>query len=165
MMFQTRNDLPEATRTRVVELLNARLVDAVDLYLQLKHAHWNVKGKEFFSLHELFDKVAEGIEEYVDLIAERGVQLGGVALATAGVVAKKTTLPSYPESAVEGADHLAALATALGAFGKTARAAIDQSSELADLDTADLFTEVSRGVDKWLWMVEAHLERARSERR
>ena len=164
-MFQTRNDLPEATRARVVELLNARLADAVDLYLQLKHAHWNVKGMDFFSLHELFDKVAEGIEENVDDIAERAVQLGGVALGMAGVVAQKTSLPSYPESAVEGADHLGAVANALAAFGKAVRAAIDQSNDIGDLDTADLFTEVSRDVDKELWLVEAHLERARSDRR
>ena len=47
------------------------------------------------------------------------------------------------------------------AFGKTARKAIDDANKLGDLDTADLFTEVSRGTDKWLWFVEAHVQAER----
>ena len=157
-MFKTKNDLSEATRVKTVELLNARLADCKDLETQTKQAHWNVKGPNFIGLHELFDKINEDVEDYVDEIAERAVQLGGVAEGTARVVAKRSSLPEYPLNAADGHSHVEALSSALAAFGKSARKAIEQANELGDLDTADLFTEVSRGVDKWLWFVEAHLQ-------
>ena len=155
-MVPTKNDLPEAGRAQLVELLTARLADAIDLKTQLKQAHWNVKGPTFLQLHELFDKVAADVETYADDLAERAVQLGGVALGSARVVAKKSSLAEYPADAVDGAAHVEAVSNALAAFGRSARRAIDQSDELRDKDSADLFTEISRGVDKWLWFVEAH---------
>ena len=160
-MFKTKNDLSEATRVKAIELLNARLADCIDLQTQTKQAHWNVKGPHFIGLHELFDKINEEVEDYVDLIAERAVQLGGVAEGTARMVAKRTALSEYPASAVDGRSHVDALSSALAVFGKAARKAIDQANEFHDLDTADLFTEVSRGIDQWLWFVEAHLQAER----
>src|SRR5262245_50304680 len=157
-MFRTKNDLPEVARTKVVELLNARLADAIDLQTQTKQAHWNVKGPNFIALHELFDKINEDVEEYVDELAERAVQLGGVAEGTARMAAKRSTLSEYPANARDGRAHVEALSSALAAFGKSVRKAIDDANDIADLDTADLFTEISRGVDKWLWFVEAHLQ-------
>ncbi len=157
-MFKTKNDLSEATRVKVVELLNARLADAVDLQTQTKQAHWNVKGPNFIALHELFDKIYEDVLDYVDEIAERAVQLGGVAEGTARMAAKRSSLSEYPAAAVDGRSHVEALSSVLAAFGKSARQAIDTANDLADLDTADLFTEISRGIDKWLWFVEAHLQ-------
>jgi starvation-inducible DNA-binding protein len=160
-MFNTKNDLSEAVRVKVVELLNARLADAIDLQTQTKQAHWNVKGPNFIALHELFDKVNEDVEDYVDDIAERAVQVGGVAEGTARMAAKKSSLSEYPANAVDGRSHVEALSSVLAAFGKSARKGIDQANEFGDLDTADLFTEISRGVDKWLWFVEAHLQAER----
>ena len=160
-MFKTKNDLPEATRVKAVDLLNARLSDCIDLQMQTKQAHWNVKGLNFIALHELFDGINEEVEDYVDDIAERAVQLGGVADGTARMVAKRSSLREYPANAVDGHSHVNALSTALAAFGTAARKAIDQANELSDQDTADLFTEVSRGIDKWLWFVEAHLQAER----
>lgn len=155
-MFKTKNDLPKPTRTKMIQLLNARLADCKDLQTQVKQAHWNVKGPNFISLHKLFDEINEDVDNYVDEIAERAVQLGGVAEGTARVVAKKSSLPEYPLNAVDGKAHVEALSSALAAFGKLARKAIDESDEAGDANTADLFTEVSRGIDKWLWFVEAH---------
>jgi starvation-inducible DNA-binding protein len=160
-VFKTKNNLPEAARAAGIELLNARLVDCVDLQTQAKHAHWNVKGPHFIGLHELFDKVSEGAADYADDLAERAVQLGGVANGTARAVARRSSLAEYPAEAADGRGHLEALSSALAAFGAAARKAIDQANELGDLDTADLFTEVSRGTDKWLWLVEAHLQAGR----
>jgi starvation-inducible DNA-binding protein len=156
-MYATKNDLSESVRTKLVQLLNARLADGIDLQTQTKQAHWNVKGPNFIALHELFDKVNEDVEDYVDLIAERVVQLGGIAQGTARSVAQRSQQKEYPLEISSGRDHAEAVASALATFGKVARAAIDTSDELRDKDTADIFTEVSRGVDKWLWMVEAHL--------
>jgi starvation-inducible DNA-binding protein len=160
-MFDTKNDLSPAVREKVIGLLNARLADCIDLQTQVKHAHWNVKGPNFIALHKLFDEINEAVQEYVDEIAERAVQLGGVAHGTVRTVAKRTTLAEYPASAVDGREHVEALSSALAAFGKSARAAIDESDNLRDLDTADIFTEVSRGIDKWLWFVEAHAQSKR----
>jgi starvation-inducible DNA-binding protein len=160
-MYPTKNDLPETARTKLVELCNARLADAIDLQTQCKQAHWNVKGPSFIALHELFDKVTEDVEDYVDLIAERAVQLGGVAEGTARSIARRSSLSEYSAKGSGGRDHVEALSSALAAFGKLARHAINQSTELGDADSADLFTEVSRGTDKWLWFVEAHLQAER----
>jgi starvation-inducible DNA-binding protein len=157
-MYPTKNDLSEPTRRQMVDLCNARLADAIDLQTQTKHAHWNVKGPHFIALHELFDKVNEDVEEYVDLIAERAVQLGGVAEGTARSVAKRSTLAEYPLKGGSGRQHVDALSSALAAFGKSARSAIEESDRVGDADTNDVFVEISRGVDKWLWMVEAHLQ-------
>jgi starvation-inducible DNA-binding protein len=112
----------------------------------------------FFALHELFDKINEDVEGFVDDIAERTVQLGGVALGTARMVANRSSLSEYPSNIFDGQDHIEALSTALAAFGKAARLAIDKTNELGDLATADLFTEVSRSIDRWLWLVEAHAQ-------
>jgi starvation-inducible DNA-binding protein len=160
-MFKTKNDLAEGVRSKMIELLNARLADAIDLQTQTKQAHWNVKGPNFIALHELFDKVNEDVEDYVDDLAERAVQLGGAAEGTARLVAKRSSLTEYPANTADGRSHVEALSSALAAFGKLARKAIETGNDAGDLDTADLFTEISRGTDKWLWFVEAHLQAER----
>jgi starvation-inducible DNA-binding protein len=157
-MYPTKNDLPETTRRTIIDLCNARLADAIDLQTQTKQAHWTVKGPQFIALHELFDKVNADVEDYVDLIAERAVQLGGAVEGTARSVAKRSKLDEYPVKSSSGRQHVDALSSVLAAFGKLARAAIEESDRVGDKDTSDIFTEISRGVDKWLWMVEAHLQ-------
>ena len=119
-MFKTKNDLPETTRVKAIELLNARLADCIDLQTQTNQAHWNVKGPNFIALHELFDGINEEVEDYVDDIAERSVQLGGVAEGTARMVVKRSTLREYPAHAAGGHSHVDALAAALAAFGTAA---------------------------------------------
>ncbi len=156
-MNPTKNDLPEKTRASIIEVLDARLADAVDLQTQTKQAHWNVKGPSFIALHELFDKVNEDVEEYVDLLAERIVQLGGYADGGVRSAAKRSKLADYPR-VTGGRENVDALSSALAVFGKSARAAIEVTDGAGDKDTADLFTEISRGVDKWLWFVESHLQ-------
>ncbi len=151
----THNDLPATTRGAIVTLLNARLADAIDLAGALKHAHWNVKGPAFIALHELFDKLHAEQADYVDTIAERAVQLGGSAEGRLRPVAAASGLKPYPD--VRGAEHVVAVAAALAAFAKLVRADIDTSDAAGDKDTADMFTGISRGLDKALWFVEAHL--------
>ena len=160
-MLATKNDLSEDVRIKSIELLNARLADVIDLATQIKQAHWNVKGPNFIALHELFDKINEDVEDYVDEIAERAVQLGGVAEGTARIAAKRSSLGEYPRNAVDGRSHVDALSSVLATFGKSARLAINTANDFGDLDTADLFTEISRGIDKWLWFVEAHQQAER----
>jgi len=160
-MHQTKNDLSEKVRIQVSALLQDRLAEAVDLVTQAKQAHWNVKGPNFIALHELFDKVYEHAGDHVDLIAERIVQLGGTAEGTVRVAAKRSQLPEYPLTLASGREHVEALSHSLAYFGETIRKAINQADEVGDKGTADLFTEISRGVDKDLWFLEAHVQSER----
>jgi starvation-inducible DNA-binding protein len=160
-MHDTKNDLPERTRSKVAKLLNERLADAIDLGTQTKHAHWNVKGPNFIALHELFDKVAQSVEDHVDDIAERITSLGATAHGTLAAAARATSLDKYPEEIVEGLQHVEALSAALADFGKKVRKGIDQTDKLGDADSADLLTGISRDVDKYLWFLEAHLQAKR----
>ena len=155
-LFPTKNDLSPNARAQVCELLNQRLADCIDLQTQCKQAHWNVKGPSFIALHKLFDEVNEDVEEYVDLLAERVVQLGGVAEGTARIVALRSRLEEYPDQLIKGQDHVDALSSGLATFGHGTRAAINEADELGDPATADILTEITRGTDKWLWFVEAH---------
>ena len=157
-MYETENDISLQRRKELNTLLNQRLASAVDLQMQMKQAHWNVKGPNFIGLHELFDKVAEAVEDYVDQIAERVVQLGGVAEGTVRMAAARSRLVEYSPEIAEGAAHVEGVARALSTFGQEVRGSIEEANTLDDADTADLFTEVSRGIDKWLWFVEAHLQ-------
>jgi starvation-inducible DNA-binding protein len=159
-MYDTSNDLSLTTRTSIIELLNEHLADAIDLQLQAKQAHWNVKGPNFVGLHELFDQVASQAQGYADDIAERAVALGGVARGTVQTVLGQSQLREYPLDVGDWRAHVRAMQDALATFGRGARKAIDDATALNDADTADLFTEISRGVDKSLWIVEAHVQDA-----
>lgn len=157
-LHTTKIDIDAGSREKVIQLLNTRLADASDLKSQAKQAHWNVKGMNFFQLHELFDQVATTVEGHIDLIAERITTLGGTAHGTVRQAAQKSSLSEYPLEITDGTAHVDALSTALADFGKRVRSNIDESSKLGDQDTADLFTEVSREIDKQLWFVEAHIQ-------
>lgn len=158
MLHNTKIDIAKGKREKIIAILNQRLADASDLKSQAKQAHWNVKGMNFIALHELFDRVATEMDPHVDDIAERITTLGGVALGTIRVAAQTSSLAEYPLEITDGPSHVDALSTALADFGKKVRADIATTDQLGDADTADLFTGVSRGVDKLLWFVEAHLQ-------
>jgi starvation-inducible DNA-binding protein len=157
IVHPTRNDLPEKTRRDLVDLLNAQLADGIDLALQAKQAHWNVKGPHFLQLHELFDKLYEEATEWNDSVAERAVQLGGTAEGTLQVVSGNTRLDPYKVELTSGRDHLEALTETVSVYARSSREAIDKAAAAGDADTADLFTEISREVDKMLWFLESHL--------
>ncbi|ACK70927.1 Ferritin Dps family protein [Gloeothece citriformis PCC 7424] len=155
--YPTRIDLGADIRQKVVELLNQTLAATLDLKTQVKYAHWNVKGLNFYQLHELFDAMATELEGYVDMVAERATTLGGTALGTARIAAANSILPEYPLDAVEGVEHIVALAERYAAYAAHLRQGIDKTDDLGDADTADLYTEISRDIDKRLWFLEAHL--------
>ncbi len=154
----TRIDIKGKLRDSMVGLLNRQLADTLDLYTQVKQAHWNVKGPHFIALHELFDKLAEDLEAPVDDMAERVTALGGVARGTARVAAGDSRLPEFPLERCDGLKAVALLADHYAALAATTRAAIDAASAEGDADTADLFTGISRALDKNLWFLEAHIQ-------
>lgn len=155
-LHNTKIDIAKGKREKIVKILNERLADAIDLKSQAKQAHWNVKGMNFIALHELFDQISTDVEVHIDDIAERITTLGGTALGTVRVAAQTSSLSEYPLEITDGGAHVDALSTALADFGKKVRANIDETDELGDADTADLFTGISRAIDKHLWFVEAH---------
>ena len=157
-LHNTKIDLSKDAREKLIALLNSRLADASDLKSQAKQAHWNVKGMSFIALHELFDSIATLVEGHVDLIAERVTTLGGTAMGTVRLAAENSSLSEYPHEITDGAAHVDALSTALADFGKLVRKGIDEATDLGDQDTADIFTEISREMDKQLWFVEAHIQ-------
>jgi starvation-inducible DNA-binding protein len=155
----TKNDLPSANRKKINILLGQLLADGVDLYSQTKQAHWNVKGENFIALHQLFDALAAEVGLAADTIAERIMQLGGSAQGTVRVAAKNSRLKEYPLDAVDSQQHVDALSSALALFNKHARKAIDETTELGDAVSADMFTSIVSGLDKQLWFIESHLKR------
>jgi starvation-inducible DNA-binding protein len=155
-MQPTRNTLSENIRAQSVELLNRHLAAAIDLHAQVKQAHWNVRGPGFIAIHQLFDKVAGEVETYSDLIAERAGGLGGTAHGTIQVAAERSFLVPYLLGIADEAQHVFAVSGTLAAFGQSAREAVGQATGFGDGDTADLFTEISRGIDQQLWLVESH---------
>ena len=157
-MYSTRIDIPQDHRTKLIELLNARLADLIDLQLQTKQAHWNVKGPSFIAIHKMFDDFVEDIECHVDDVAERVTALGGIAEGTVAVIHKRSTLEAYPLVLKTGKEHLEAMAKALATAAKATREAIDKADLLDDADSTDLFTGISRDLDKKLWFVESHLQ-------
>ena len=156
-LYSSRIDFPEEVRVKAIEILNQTLAATLDLKTQTKQAHWNVKGMNFYQLHELFDEIATELEEYVDMVAERVTALGGTAMGTARIAADRSILPEYDLGAVSGAEHVTALADRFGVYAKHVRDAIDRTDEIGDADTADLYTEISRTIDKRLWFLEAHV--------
>ena len=154
----TRNDLSLTVREQMVDLLNQQLADTADLFTQVKQAHWNVKGAQFIAVHKLFDDFAGDLLETVDELAERAVQLGGNALGTSRMAASATRLPEFPAGAVGSMAAVALLADRFAELGASTRSAIDVADAAGDADTADLFTGISRALDKALWFLEAHLQ-------
>lgn len=156
--FSTSIDLNASTREKMIDLLNQQLADTFDLYSQTKQAHWNVKGPQFIALHELFDKLAGQLEGPIDDIAERAIALGGVATGTVRMAAGETRLPEYPLDIVAGLAHVEALVERYANLAASTRQAIETADQAGDADTADLFTQLSRELDKALWFLEAHLQ-------
>ncbi len=157
-LHQTRQDLPAKVRAQVVDILNESVAETFDLYSQVKQAHWNVKGQNFYQNHLLFDEIAGELLEYVDELAERVTALAGTAMGTVRMAANNSKLDEYPSDIQEGLDHIAAVADRLAAYARTTRENIERTDELGDADTADLYTGISRTVDKRLWFLEAHLQ-------
>ena len=157
-MNRTRNSIPQPSREKVAQILNARLADATDLRSQAKQAHWNLRSPQFIALHELFDETAAVIVPHIDAVAERATALGGVAEGDLRTVVKRSRLPAFPTGISAGPDHVNALATSVAAAGKHARAAIAMAMDAGDNDTADLFTDISRDLDQRLWFLEAHTQ-------
>ncbi len=156
--FTTHIDLPIEKRTALIETLNRHLADTLDLYTQVKQAHWNVKGKDFYQLHLLFDEIAEEIEPFIDLLAERATLLGGYAHGTARMAAEHSSLSEFPADITEGREYIEALAERFGQYVGPIRNASIDADEIGDPATADLYNDISRVADKRLWFLEAHLQ-------
>ena len=158
MQYNTRIDLDSQARNQLIAILNQSLANTIDLKTQAKQAHWNVKGANFLQLHELFDQIATQLDGYADTIAERVTALGGVAMGTVRTVVAGSAIAEFPLDITAGKDYVVALADRLAVYGKMIRQDIEKTAQLGDAGTSDLYTGISREVDKSLWFLEAHLQ-------
>ena len=157
-LFRTTNNLKSTAKSVSIGVLNARLAVSIDLALLTKQAHWNIKGPRFIALHEMIDSFRTEIDGHVDTMAERVVQLGGVAMGTMQVVAQESQLVAYPTNISSEMDHLRELIARYSQVANSVRAAIEETDEAGDKDTADILTGYSRALDKALWFLEAHTQ-------
>lgn len=157
-MARTRNSLQDNAKTVSVGMLQACLSDSIDLYNATRHAHWNVKGPHFGSLHALFEQFYTTLAIDIDELAERLVQLGGTAMGTTQSVAGAARAQPYPTGITGGMEHVKALLDRYAALATALREAIEATDEAGDADTADILTGVSRNLDKAVWMLEAHTQ-------
>jgi starvation-inducible DNA-binding protein len=155
-MQKTANTLSKNIRVKSAAMLNRHLAAAIDLHAQVKQAHWNVRGPTFIAIHELFDRVADAVEGYWDTIAERAAALGGTAEGTIQTAVEHSFLDRYRLGIADAGAHIAAVTGGLATFGESVRKAIDETASDGDADTSDVFTEISRGIDQQLWLVESH---------
>src|SRR5271165_6691322 len=156
--FPSSVGVPENNRQALITLLNLRLADAIDVHSQVKWAHWNVKGKDFYQLHLLFDSVATHLEDHIDTIAERVAALGGVAHGTIREAVAKSSVPEADLAAADGPSMVKFLVQNVGHFTNALRTAIQEADDLDDAATVDLFTAITREMDKDLWFIEAHIQ-------
>ena len=167
--FPSHINLPRETRAELVEVLNVNLANAIDLYLQLKNAHWNVRGPHFISRHELYDKLADRLRDQYDTLAERAAQLGGVAEGTARMVVQNSTLPEFPPDVADGDAQVRLLTERYARYAATLREGVGRAEALDDPATEDLFTALLREAEMDMWFLESHLvqdahrEQARGE--
>ena len=162
-MHETRNDTKSNAKKASIDALSKRLADGLDLSLAIKQAHWNLKGPQFIGIHLMLDGFHEEVDDYNDKVAERITQLGGTARGTAASVAAESSLAPYPLDIYKIADHLAALIDRYSTYANAVRQNIDDTDDAGDAGTSDLFTEISRGVDKQLWFLEAHVQEPTGE--
>jgi starvation-inducible DNA-binding protein len=159
VLHATLIGLPPEIRVDVITLLNQTLAYTVDLRSQVKQACWNVKGKDFFPLHTVFTTIATALDGYADLMAERIAILGGVVMGTARMAALLSQLPEYGSTLVAGNDHVVALVERFALYATVIRGSITQTADVEDAGSAAVYTDISRGVDKQLWVLESHLQR------
>ncbi len=157
-LYDSKVSIPENNRRTLIDLLNARLADAIDVQTQAKFAHWNVKGEDFYQLHLLFDSISEHVEDAVDLIAERVTALGGRANGTVRQVAANSSIEEYDLNVMHGMDHVRALLKSLASVANASRDGIKQCATLGDDATADVFTEIVRAADKDIYFLQSHLQ-------
>ncbi len=159
ILHTTHMTLPEKNRIEIIEVLNKSLASTADLQAQLKQAHWNIKGPQFISLHELFDKLAEEVEGHVDVIAERITSLGGTARGTLQEAVNNSSLNPYPVDIFEAKDHIEHLSQNFAILGELARDNMVETERLGDMATNDIYVDLARSLDKGLWFIEAHVQR------
>jgi starvation-inducible DNA-binding protein len=158
--MKTHNNLENNAKKVAIETLNAHLADGIDLALVTKQAHWNIKGPQFIAVHEMLDGFRAELDTYVDTVAERVVQLGGMAMGTVQTVGKASTLKAYPTDISAITDHLQALIDRYSQVANRVRADIDALDEAGDAGSTDILTNYSRALDKALWFLESHTQSA-----
>ncbi|HEX6274969.1 MAG TPA: DNA starvation/stationary phase protection protein Dps [Polyangiaceae bacterium] len=157
-MYKSPSKLPEEARAKIIDALNNRLADGLDLHSQIKVAHWNIKGPNFAALHPLFETFAVGLAGFNDEMAERAVTLGGRAYGTVRHVAKSSKLSDYPQDTTRDLEHVKLLAERFEKFLEGVRESRAAADALDDADTVDLYTRLVAEFEKHAWFLRASLD-------
>lgn len=160
--MQFRETKSEQGRKELMELLNKHVTNLTDLFIQTKLAHWNVRGPRFIAYHEFFDDLAGRLPESIDMLAEQVGTLGGTAGKPIQFMAQETSVPAWRLEDSKDIVVIEALTERWAIVANSLREAIDVAEGI-DANTADLFTEVSRQLDKDLWFLESHLSDGSSD--
>lgn len=149
--------LSEADRSALLEPLSVTLASVLDAKLRVKHAHWNLRGAHFYARHQLFDDVADALEEQSDTVAERVAALGGIAMGSAASVQERSILPPYDTSIRAGVEHIEAVTMSLKAYCEHLRASLASDAVQRDPATEDMLIECLRATEFHLWSLDSHL--------
>ncbi len=154
-MAQLLETRPSGTTAEHATMLQATLVELIDLSLQAKQAHWNVVGPTFRPLHELLDEFTDQYRAWYDDVAERLAAIGVAPDGRIASVSASTPLPPLPEGQLVDTDVLAAFDERVTLVSSHVR---DRMAGLGEHDLAsqDLLVEIGRGIEKQRWMLRAH---------
>ena len=158
LKVKTRNTLPTKTREKMSDEINARIATLIDLQLQVKQTHWNIRGPQFIAIHEMLDKLYADLDKWVDAMAERITQLGGAAYGTLDAIKGSSSLDKYPTQDLTWQDRMEHLADVIAASSTETRDSIEVAEDAGDPVSGDIITDAARGLDLWLWKVESHLD-------
>lgn len=157
-MKKSKNSSSSKPKNKLIDVLNSVLAEAIDLQMQCRQAHWNVRGKNFIALHEFFGRLYTELSVDIDEIAERTAGLGGTAYGSKEEVSGVSGLPKYPVDISSGSDHIQNLAKSFAAHSKSLKKAIEEADDADDDVTEDLLTTICGNMEKRLWLIESHIE-------
>ncbi len=142
---------------KVAHALQNRLHALNDLQLTLKHAHWNVVGRDFIGVHEMLDPQIDVVREAVDTTAERMATMGIPPMGTPGAIVKERSWDDYSLGRASCEEHLAALDVVYDGVISDHRKAIEMVGEI-DPITEDMLIGQTADLEQFQWFIRAHLE-------
>lgn len=154
-MSYTVPGISDSDAKALIDGLQERLTDFNDLHLILKHAHWNVVGKNFIAVHEMLDPQIELVRGFADEVAERISTLGGSPLGTPAGHAGEHLDYDVNKAGVE--EHLRALDAVYTKVLEGLRSEQKTAGEL-DAMTEDLYIAEAQALEKFQWFIRAHLD-------
>lgn len=141
---------PVATAGRTTDILQAALVELVDLSLQGKQAHWAVTGPLFKSVHEHLDAIVDDLRTAYDDVAERMAALEVPPDGRLATLVATTQVDPMPVGWQADGDVVARMLRRLEGLSGRLGGWIDELGEL-DAVSQDMLIGIRHGIDKHAW--------------